>query len=149
MKLNSTFFVFLILSGLSFANTPGNFGLGIILGEPTGISCKIWQSDRIAYDGALAWSFGKNGSVHVHADYLWHNYNLIRTLNSYTPFYYGIGGRIESKDEAALGIRFPLGVDFRSRNYPIDIFVEIVPVFNVIPETDLDIEGGIGIRYYF
>jgi hypothetical protein len=141
--------LFFITSSLSLAGTPGNFGLGIILGEPTGLNAKIWQSDYIAYDAALAWSFGKEGNVHIHIDYLLHNYEIIRTSNSYTPIYYGIGGRIKSKDETFIGIRFPVGVNFRSRRIPIDIFIEIVPAFNVIPETEFDLEGGIGARYYF
>jgi hypothetical protein len=141
--------LFLLFSNVLLATTPGNFGLGIILGEPTGLSMKIWQSEYVAYDAALAWSFGKDGNVHIHVDYLLHNYEIIRTANSYTPIYYGIGGRIQTKDETALGVRIPLGIDFRSRRIPIDIFLEIVPTLNLIPKTELDLEGGIGIRYYF
>ena len=150
MGKNLKFIVLLfILTNISFAGTPGKFGLGIILGEPTGISLKSWQSDEIAYDAALAWSFGKEGSVHIHVDYLLHNYELIRTINSYTPVYYGIGGRIQTKDETALGVRLPLGINFRSRKIPIDIFIEFVPALNIIPNTEFDLEGGIGARYYF
>jgi len=139
----------ILLTNISFAGTPGKFGLGVILGEPTGLNCKVWQSDYVAYDAALAWSFGNDGNVHIHVDYLLHNYKLIRTANNYTPIYYGIGARIKSQDDVVLGVRFPLGIDFRSRRIPIDIFIEIVPAFNVIPETELDLEGGIGVRYYF
>lgn len=144
------YFVFIVITAnIVFANTPGKLGLGVILGEPTGINCKIWQSEYIAYDAALAWSFGKEGNIHIHIDYLLHNYELIRTVNSYTPVYYGIGARIKSKEKVVLGMRFPLGIDFRSRRIPIDIFLEFVPAFNIIPETELDLEGGIGVRYYF
>ena len=141
--------LFLTLSNILLANTPGKFGLGIILGEPTGLSLKAWQSDYIAYDAAFAWSFGDNGNVHIHVDYLLHNYHIIRTANAYTPIYYGIGGRIQTKNETALGVRIPLGINFRSRRIPIDIFVEIVPALNIIPKTEFDLEGGIGVRYYF
>ena len=141
--------LFIMTCNVSFANTPGNFGLGLILGEPTGLSVKVWQSDYVAYDAALAWSFGEKGNVHIHIDYLLHNYKIIRTENSYTPIYYGIGGRIQTKDETALGVRIPVGINFRSRRIPIDIFLEIVPTLNIIPKTDFDLEGGIGARYYF
>jgi uncharacterized protein DUF3996 len=141
--------LFIMACNISFANTPGNFGLGLILGEPTGLSVKVWQSDYVAYDAALAWSFGEKENVHIHIDYLLHNYKIIRTENSYTPIYYGIGGRIQTKDETALGVRIPVGINFRSRRIPIDIFLEIVPTLNIIPKTDFDLEGGIGARYYF
>ena len=141
--------LFLLFSNVVFANAPGRIGFGIILGEPTGISFKTWQSDEIAYDAALAWSLGKDGKVHVHVDYLIHNYKLIRTIKSNTPIYYGIGGRIKTKDETVLGVRIPLGINFKSRKIPIDVFIEIVPTFNLIPQTEFDLEGGIGVRYYF
>jgi len=34
------------------------FGLGIIVGEPTGLSFKKWSGDTTAIGGAIAWSFG-------------------------------------------------------------------------------------------
>ena len=141
--------ILLLVISITHAGTPGKFGLGLILGEPTGLSLKAWQSDYVAYDAAFAWSFGEKGNVHIHIDYLLHNYQIIRTANSYTPIYYGIGGRIQTKDETALGVRIPLGINFRSRRIPIDIFVEIVPALNIIPSTEFDLEGGVGARYYF
>lgn len=126
-----------------------NFGLGIILGDPTGLNCKIWQSSRIAYDAALAWSLGKEGNVHIHVDYLIHSYEFIRARKGKFPFYAGIGGRIESRDETALGLRIPLGMNYIFENVPIDLFLEFVPTLNIIPSTEFDLEGGIGARYYF
>ncbi len=38
----------------------GQFGLGVIAGEPTGPCFKLWTSQRTAIDGAAAWSFAKN-----------------------------------------------------------------------------------------
>ncbi len=127
----------------------GNFGLGIILGEPTGISFKSWQSREIAFDAALAWSLGKNGNIHIHVDYLIHNYDIIKLHKAKLPVYFGIGGRLESKDESALGVRIPLGMSYMFEKAPIDLFFEIVPTLNIIPETIFDLEGGIGVRYYF
>jgi hypothetical protein len=34
-----------------------DFGLGFMLGEPTGISFKKWTGSKTAIDGAVAWSF--------------------------------------------------------------------------------------------
>ncbi|MEE9501339.1 MAG: hypothetical protein V3V48_04650, partial [Candidatus Aminicenantaceae bacterium] len=48
------------------------FGLGIILGEPTGVSFKNWVGRREAFDVAVAWSFEGEGAIHIHADYLFH-----------------------------------------------------------------------------
>ena len=46
-----------------------NFGLGVIIGDPTGISVKVWQAKNLAYDGAIAWTTeGKDDVLHLHAD---------------------------------------------------------------------------------
>ena len=50
----------------------GNTGIGVMLGEPTGISLKIWNNERTAIDAGLAWSFSGRNAVHLHADYLLH-----------------------------------------------------------------------------
>ena len=45
-----------VLPGLLSAQEK-DFGVGAILGEPTGVSLKKWLGARTAIDGALAWSF--------------------------------------------------------------------------------------------
>ena len=53
----STLFLIFISGAfqLSFGQAEG-FGLGVVLGEPTGISFKSWTSAHGAFDGAVAWS---------------------------------------------------------------------------------------------
>lgn len=127
-----------------------NFGLGIILGEPTGISFKSWHNKNIAYDGAIAWSLGgKDDALHIHLDYLIHNFRKFKVEEGKLAFYYGIGGRIKLEDKSRLGVRVPLGFSYVPEEIPIDVFFEIVPVFDLVPETDLGLNGAIGCRYYF
>ncbi|MEJ2616343.1 MAG: hypothetical protein P8Z35_15410, partial [Ignavibacteriaceae bacterium] len=40
-----------------------NFGLGIILGEPTGLSAKLTVNHINAFDFAAAWSFKDRGNL--------------------------------------------------------------------------------------
>ncbi len=51
-------------------------------------------------------------------------------------------------EHAGLGARFPLGITHLLAQEPIDLFFELAPVLNLGPDTGLDLEGGIGIRYY-
>jgi len=55
------------------------------------------------------------------------------------------------KDNAddVLGVRIPVGLAYEFANHPFDIFVEIVPILDITPDTDFDFEGAIGARYYF
>jgi len=128
----------------------GNFGLGIILGEPTGLSCKLWNSRTTALDGAIAWSFGNKNAMHIHIDHLFHNFNLINVSNGSLPVYYGIGGRMRlDEDDNKIGVRIPIGLAYQFADAPLDIFFEIVPLLDLVPSTDFCLNGAIGIRYFF
>lgn len=124
-------------------------GLGLIIGEPTGISFKYWTGSTTAFDAALAWSFIDEGAFHIHGDYLFHNMRLISVPEGTLPFYYGIGARIKTAKDAKLGIRVPLGLAYLFSNAPVDIFLEVVPILDLTPQTDFSINAAIGARYFF
>ena len=125
------------------------WGLGVILGEPTGISFKTWINKDRAIDAAAAWSFGGEDAFHIHGDYLFHNRTLLNFDRNVIPLYYGIGGRLRFQGQSKFGVRFPLGITFFIREAPIDIFLELVPILNLAPSTEFDFNGAIGARYYF
>ncbi len=126
------------------------FGLGVVLGEPTGLSGKYWLDDRSAVDGALAWSFYRGSSFHLHIDYLMHSRNAFETQEPLL-LYYGVGGRLKSGDkiDTQLGVRGVIGIDYLVRTAPIDIFLEVSPILNLTPTTDLLFNAGIGARFFF
>ncbi|MBR9999202.1 MAG: hypothetical protein KFF73_09535 [Cyclobacteriaceae bacterium] len=125
------------------------FGLGLYLGEPTGIGMKGWVSQNGAIAGAMAWTFAGDGQLHIHADYHRHSFTLINVDKGQLPVYYGIGAKIVFQDNPILGARIPLGINYIFDDAPLDIFAEIVPGLKLIPETDFDLAGGLGIRYFF
>jgi len=53
------------------------FGLGIMVGGPTGGSWKVWTGGDHTLAGGVAWSFSDNGHVHLHADHLFHKVDPI------------------------------------------------------------------------
>jgi len=140
--------IFILLQINSYAQDRG-FGLGIILGEPTGVSGKLWTSGENAFDFAAAWSFQGNGNLLLQADYVWHIFRLIPVPDGKLPFYVGIGGEIILANDPVIGVRVPLGLDYMFSNAPVDIFVELVPILRLAPSTDFDFAGGIGARYWF
>jgi hypothetical protein len=125
------------------------WGLGIILGEPTGLSGKLWTSNTTAIDGATAWSFGDKDALHLHVDYLVHNFDLLKVKQGKLPLYYGIGGRIKFENDSKVGIRIPVGINYILPEAPLDIFFEIVPLLDLAPGTEFGLNGAIGIRYFF
>lgn len=156
MKKLATSFLLTITLIVSFStlakaqNNGKDLGIGFIAGEPTGISLKSWTGGNNAFDLGLAWSLGRYDAVNIHGDYLWHNYDLFNEVDSGSlPFYYGIGARVIFDDnDAVLGARIPLGINYLFEDSPIGIFLEVAPVFNVAPETDFDVDGGVGVRFY-
>jgi hypothetical protein len=138
-----------ILSAANISGPAGSFGLGIMLGEPTGISLKYWSSKTNAWDGGIAWGFGAGGALYLHSDYLWHNFNFIPVDEGKLPLYYGLGGRVLFADKSHLGVRGVVGLDYMFARAPVDIFLEIAPIFDLIPGTDFTVNGAIGIRYFF
>ena len=141
--------IFLSLSSRGLAYEKNDFGLGIILGSPTGISAKLWLSKSTAFDVAAAWSFSRKGRLQIHGDYLWHNFKLIKVEEGSFPLYYGLGFRVNFGDEMEAGLRFPVGLEYLFSRAPFDIFIEVVPVLRVIEKTSFEMDGAIGARFFF
>jgi hypothetical protein len=140
--------VFLVLAAPAVEGKNG-LGIGVIIGEPTGISLKLWNSSTTAIDAAAAWSFRKEGKLHLHMDWLFHNFRLFKARYGKLPLYYGIGTRVKFEEETRVGVRFPVGICYILKDTPIDIFFEIVPLLDLAPETDFNFNASIGVRYFF
>jgi hypothetical protein len=140
----------MFISGLSLCVSAQNkgLGLGIIVGEPTGLSAKIWTTEHSALDAAMAWSFVGNGFLRLHSDLLIHRH-LIEVDKGSLPVYFGLGAKLGFASDLELGIRFPLGLAYHFESTPFEAFLEVVPIFRLIPQTAIAMDGGIGIRYYF
>jgi hypothetical protein len=152
--------LFLAVQG-SVAQGSG-FGLGLIIGEPTGISAKLWTSPVNALDFGFGWSMGGDqmgnyygshigGSrVHFHMDYLWHSFEAIDTRERF-PLYYGFGGRLNNGAgyNSSLAIRGVFGVAWLPRDTPIDVFLELVPSLQLTNSSGFYLDAGFGARYFF
>lgn len=153
--------LFMILFMLNTANAQkaqNSVGLGVMVGEPTGLSLKAWTSGSTAFDAGLAWSFGRYDAINIHADYLWHHFGVFgnEIEKGELPLYYGIGGRLVLADDypnpgdnnAVLGVRGPVGIEYLFEESPVGVFFEVAPILNLAPSTDFDVDGAIGIRFY-
>jgi len=138
-----------LLISLSAARSQDKgFGAGVMLGEPTGLNAKIWTSSQNAVDIGLAWSFREEGFFHLHADYLWHFPEAIQSTERFV-LYAGIGGILGGSHETVLGIRVPVGIEWWPRSTPLDVFFELAPIVTLAPATEFEMDGVIGIRFFF
>jgi hypothetical protein len=147
------------------------FGLGIELGDPTGLSAKLWVSPTNALDFGLGfWTYGNgacfndqngnqvcgafghtNGTFNM--DYLWQS-NIIRGT-AQLDWHVGGGARFVwwggcQSNCIAVAARAPIGLDlmFANPNF-LEVFFELAPSFWIIPGFGFGIDGGIGVRFYF
>lgn len=145
---------FLVLSVSSMARAE-NFGLGIILGDPTGLSGKMKLNEAHSLDGALAYSSGKHSGTQFHADYLWDRARTWATDQGPLHMYYGLGGRLISYNDEhkhsqiSLGPRGSLGLSFDIHNPNIELFGELAAILELTPDISADIDAGIGARIRF
>lgn len=155
--------------------TQRQYGVGVMLGDPTGLSGKAWLSRTSAIDAGLgAYAWGPPGdcvrggpapavcahgwdqsTMSVHADYLWES-KIFEGRVAQLDWHLGGGARalfVSGRcvgDCWDLGARAPVGLDltFQQPTF-LEVFLELAPAFYVVPVAFLSFEGAFGVRGYF
>ena len=143
--------IFIVASRCTFAAPTGDIarsgslGIGTALGQPMGVTGKLWLSNMAAIDAMMGYHFSDN--FDIHADYLLHSYAFTHVDQGSLPLYFGLGARVLAGDDTQFGIRIPFGGSYLMASQRIEIFAEIAPVIDL---TDLgaDVDGMVGIRLY-
>lgn len=137
---------FLITALPARAQKSGDLGAGVVLGEPTGVTGKLWLDGTRAVDAGLGW----NGEVTFYGDYLWHGWDVLpQPSQGKLPVYFGLGGQVRMFNDAEFGLRAVAGVAYWLPRHPVEIFAELVPIFRLTRDTGPGIDGAIGLRVYF
>lgn len=135
----------------------GTLGLGLIFGEPTGISIKVYLADDRAIQGAFGASFYAD-AWQLHGEYLLHPWILQDRDTFVLPLYLGPGLRFMRYNggrggEAtfAAGLRAVVGLLFDFKHVPLDVFVEVGGVleYDFTNGFGPGFNVGAGVRYYF
>jgi len=156
-------FVLILLSGVSllraqYAPENKKFGFGIILGDPTGGTAKLWLNR----ENALTFSLGSSffGSPRIGVDYLWH-FDAFET--DIVNLYAGPGGIIgfgegdgfwykkrfvRTGNGIGLAGRGIFGIDVVPRRTPLEIFFELGVLLAIVPDFGSAVDAAIGIRFY-
>ena len=165
-----------LIPGAAFArDAPSHpFGFGLVVGEPTGLTAKLYLSQPFAlqFGAGFVDNFDGEDGFHANVDFIWHPAILARSADLTLPFYLGVGGRIfdHSYDYIAMGTRYvdhdtrvgvrvPFGLLMDFNHVPLDLYFELALVVDLIyfDETIVGpynrdragFQGGIGVRYYF
>lgn len=148
MKKRSLLAFVLLLAATSpvFAQKGGDAGAGVILGNPTGITGKLWLDGAQAVDVGMGYST----TLALYGDYLWHEWTVLpQPAQGRLPVYLGLGAQVRTFDDAEFGIRTVLGIAYWLPEDPVEVFLEVVPIFRVTPDTSVGLGAGLGLRYYF
>jgi hypothetical protein len=146
------FFLFLLSLGMSpaYGSSPhggtshsNQKGVGIILGDPSGLTGKFWLGSDRAVDAGLA--FSMDHYFFIYSDYLFH-FKPIHTIKPYI----GIGGGLSVQSKSlGIGLRIPFGGEWFIPSAPFAVFLEVTPGIGILPSTNGFVQGGLGVRYYF
>ncbi len=138
----------------------GDFGLGLVLGSPTGLTSEIYLSHATSLDLALGIDAFEHGdNVYFHLTYLAHLVDFARGGSVGVPLYVGIGGffldhgRFDG-DAADIGARFPLGIHIDFRRVPFQISLEaslrlFLLEINHEHHDFLDLGAAAAFRFFF
>jgi hypothetical protein len=128
-------------------------GLGVFLGEPTGLDLKVGLGYRSALDLVLGFTrLSSNADGYGHVTYL--VTPLIAQGDAVTvPIRFGIGGALfGTRNDLELAVRTPFEVGVRLRRSPLEFYGEIALAFVFVDpanDLELDVQGGGGFRVYF
>ena len=126
-----------------------SLGIGGMFGSPTALSVKQWITRTSAFDLGAGWSLSRNPGIHLHGDLLFHRDDVEGLERGTSYVYVGIGTRIKAAfDDPRAGIRFPLGFTFINQEEPMDAFIELVPIMDVLPRPKFAMNVSVGGRFY-
>ena len=151
--------IFCITQVPTFAED-GRFGVWFILGDPTGLTGKYRLNNVNSIQLLVGWK--EDGDFHLIGDYTFTWRNLIQPSgNLVFPVHLGGGVHIfndakkddnnpntdDDEDKFRLGPRFIAGIGIEIQRF--EVYAEVGLGLFILPETDGNFTGGVGVRFYF
>jgi hypothetical protein len=132
--------------GIALAGEKSETGLGIVIGEPSGLNGQFFWSSRSAIDVTAAWSW--RDWLFTAVDY--QRYDYIMDAPREWKWTYGVGGYLTfpESDDGTFGLRIPLGLRYHFPHSNIAVWGEFAPALEILPDTSPQLQAGIGITYW-
>src|SRR6185436_10760923 len=96
-------------SGTGRGEEKGTLGVGVIVGEPTGVCARLYLKDDQAIQAAVGAAF-IGGGLQIHADYAFHPYILQSRESFVLATYVGPGVRLIQYSDGRNDSYFALGL---------------------------------------
>jgi hypothetical protein len=157
MKKTIIFLIIIFLFNIRLVAL-NKYGIGIILGEPSGINFEIDMRNNSQKSNSIEFATNFNTAekyFYFHCDYLIkdHKYVPKKDLTGRIPIFYGFGIKYVTYNSNTthniFGIRTVFGVEYIFDEIPFNIFAMLSPVIEISPETSLYLSPSFGVRYFF
>lgn len=140
-------FVLAVGTGTVASSHAQNVGVGGQLGEPSGVTLKLYEPDAPSYDFLAAWSL-QDDSVLLNGHVLFENRIATSNLNKPLEWFVGPGAFVEGGGNGGVGISGTIGLDLILTDH-VSVYGRITPRLSLVPGTEGDVGGGLGLRYFF
>ena len=149
------------LSGLPkpLQRAPEGIGIGIYMGTPTGLAALniAQRQKKVTRQMYLSWDLNAE-RFNVAVDQVW---ELLRARNKDgTAFPVYAGGRLWgvfgdfsnalgfTGYSNRIGVGAPFGAIYQHEEVAIEAYLELAPVLQVAPTTELGVQAGFGVRFF-
>lgn len=139
------------------------WGLGAVIGAPTGLSANYFLKENRTIHTTLAYDFSGDDDLQLASHYTWRLNNLNFEKVTF-GWFYGLGARLAFKDhdhhdhnhdhddndgEIALGPSGTIGLFHEFAEVPLEVFLKANVTVNIIEDTDVDGDLMLGLHYNF
>jgi hypothetical protein len=149
----------LMVPGLAFAKT---WGLGAVIGAPTGLSANYFLSESRTVHTTLAYDLSGDDAFQIASHYQW-RMNDLNLEKLKLGWFYGVGARLAFKDhdehnhhnhdrdddKTDFGPSGTIGIFHEFTDVPLEVFLKGNLTVNIISDTDVDADGMLGLHYNF
>jgi hypothetical protein len=127
-------------------SSKNEFGLGLVVGEPSGLNGQFFWGPKSAVDITAAWSW--SDWFMTMADF--QIYDYIGDAPREWQWWYGLGGylAVPENEDGILGVRIPLGIKYHIPHSQMDAWGEVAPALQIIPDTKAEFQGGLGVTVW-
>ena len=125
-------------------------GLGFVLGNPCGLSAKMWTTQRTSVAATAGYQFWGIDHIYMSADFLVHPW-ILPHEEDLIHIYMGAGLGIGFHSDLGVDVRVPFGLSLYPDSGPLEIFTELVPALDLVGPDGVKMRfiGYLGTRWYF
>lgn len=144
--------LFLVAGSAQAQRVPGALGVGGQVGNPSGVTLKVYNPNSISFDLLAAWDQSDFLFLNAHGLYE-------RPINlenvSGIEYFFGPGAFVgiqdrggERDDDVEFGVSARGGINIPLIDH-FEIYAQVTPRISLSPSTEGDLGAGVGVRYYF